>query len=75
MRNRSLIRVLTELRALEASRVGLSLEELARQTAVSDRTVRRDLEALQAAGVPLIDVAADLGLKRRWRVMPAVEQE
>jgi len=62
-RNRRLIRDLTLLRMLERSRIGLTLDEMASETGVTTRTIRRDLEALEEAGVPL--VRAD---GRRWRI-------
>lgn len=56
-RNEQLVRQLKLLQLLEESRYGLTLDELNRGlvdrlglAALSDRTVRRDLEALQAAG-------------------------
>jgi len=51
MRNAALVRV---LRIAERLRGGsCSLEELARDFGVSMRTVRRDLDALDAAGQPV----------------------
>lgn len=71
-RNLTLVRVLGELRQLQASRRGATLRELAAEAGVTDRTVRRDLEALQAAGVPLVDDTDDAG-RRRWRVFDRKE--
>lgn len=51
MRNDTLIRVLRMIEALRVRR--LSLRELAREHQVTTRTVRRDLEAISAAGLPL----------------------
>jgi predicted DNA-binding transcriptional regulator YafY len=48
VRNEALVRVLLLARTLTAER--LTLEELARVSGVTTRTVRRDLEALHAAG-------------------------
>ena len=53
-RNAEVIRQWTILRDLEASR-RLTIDDLARRTGVTTRTIRRDLEALQAAGFPLFD--------------------
>ncbi|QGJ70063.1 Transcriptional regulator [Planctomycetales bacterium 10988] len=57
-RNEQLIRQLKLLQILEASRYGMKLEELREEltadlglTKLSDRTVRRDLQALQMAGI------------------------
>jgi predicted DNA-binding transcriptional regulator YafY len=66
-RNRNLVRVLSELRQLEASRMGATLRELADEAGVTERTIRRDLEALEAAGVPLVQ-DVDEERRRRWRV-------
>lgn len=52
MRNQSLIRVLSIQRVFEqGGRV--TLNALAERFGVSTRTVRRDLSALEASGVPL----------------------
>ncbi len=57
-RNAEVIRQWTILRDLEASR-RLTIDELAARTGVTTRTIRRDLEALQAAGFPLYDETYD----------------
>ena len=54
MRNAEVIRQWSILRDLEASR-RVTIDDLARRTGVSTRTIRRDLEALQSAGFPLFD--------------------
>jgi proteasome accessory factor B len=53
-RNAEVIRQWSILRDLEASR-RLTIDDLASRTGVTTRTIRRDLEALQAAGFPLFD--------------------
>jgi predicted DNA-binding transcriptional regulator YafY len=53
-RNAEVIRQWTILKALEASRRA-TIDELAKQTGVTTRTIRRDLDALQEAGFPLFD--------------------
>jgi proteasome accessory factor B len=53
-RNAEVIRQWTILRDLEASR-RLTIDDLAQRTGVTTRTIRRDLDALQAAGFPLFD--------------------
>jgi predicted DNA-binding transcriptional regulator YafY len=58
MRNAEVIRQWSILRELESSRRG-TIDELAERTGVSTRTIRRDLEALQAAGFPLFDEVHD----------------
>jgi len=62
-RNAEVIRQWTILRDLEASR-RLTIDDLAGRTGVTTRTIRRDLEALQASGFPLFDELIDG--KRYW---------
>ena len=62
-RNAEVIRQWSILRDLESSR-RLTIDELAERTGVSTRTIRRDLEALQASGFPLYDDTHDG--KRYW---------
>jgi predicted DNA-binding transcriptional regulator YafY len=62
-RNAEVIRQWSILRDLEASR-RLTIDDLAARTGVTTRTIRRDLEALQAAGFPLYDELIDG--KRHW---------
>ena len=62
-RNAEVIRQWSILRDLEASR-RLTIDDLAERTGVTTRTIRRDLEALQAAGFPLYDEVHDN--KRYW---------
>jgi predicted DNA-binding transcriptional regulator YafY len=68
-RNAEVIRQWTILREIENARGGgVTIDELAGIGDVTTRTIRRDLEALQAAGFPLYDDrSADDG-KTRWRV-------
>jgi predicted DNA-binding transcriptional regulator YafY len=54
MRNAEVIRQWSILRDLEASR-RLTIDDMAERTGVTTRTIRRDLDALQAAGFPLFD--------------------
>ncbi|MEW6247060.1 MAG: WYL domain-containing protein [Nitrospirota bacterium] len=70
-RNEQFTRQWLIVHKLAASRAGLTLEEL-REALLSDylkhpRTLRRDLEALEAAGVPLLNERADGRV--RWRLM------
>jgi len=62
-RNAEVIRQWSILRQLEASRRA-HIDDLAGQTGVTTRTIRRDLEALQTAGFPLYDEVIDG--KRYW---------
>ena len=57
-RNAEVIRQWTILRELEASR-RLTIDDMAKKTGVTTRTIRRDLEALQSAGFPLFDESHD----------------
>ena len=67
-RNAEVIRQWTILREIENARAGgVTIDDLAAIGEVTTRTIRRDLEALQAAGFPLYDEKADDG-KTRWRV-------
>ena len=62
-RNAEVIRQWSILRDLEASR-RLTIDDLAERTKVSTRTIRRDLEALQASGFSLYD--EQIEGKRYW---------
>ncbi len=62
-RNAEVIRQWSILRDLESSR-RLTIDDLAERTGVTTRTIRRDLDALQAAGFPLFDEVHDN--KRYW---------
>ena len=57
-RNAEVIRQWSILKTLEASRRA-TIDDLARQTGVTTRTIRRDLDALQEAGFPLFDEVHD----------------
>lgn len=60
-RNVQLARTWTLIRRLEGLRCGLTLAELAQDLGVCQRTIRRDLEALGAAGFPLVDMKIAAG--------------
>ena len=64
-RNAEVIRQWSILRDLESSR-RVTIDDLARRTGVTTRTIRRDLEALQSAGFPLFDEVHDG--KKYWRL-------
>ena len=64
-RNAEVIRQWSILRELEGAR-GATIDDLAERTGVTTRTIRRDLEALQAAGFPLFDDQFDG--KRYWKL-------
>lgn len=50
-RSQSLIRALGIIQRLQAARVSATLAELAGDTGVCTRTIRRDLEAIEAASI------------------------
>jgi len=66
-RNQEVIRQWKILHALESSRHGAAIDALADELAVTTRTIRRDLAALQEAGFPLFDERDDEG-RVRWRL-------
>ena len=65
-RNAEVIRQWNVLRTLEASRLGVTIGELAALSDVTTRTIRRDLEALQQAGFTLFDEKSEDGT--RWKL-------
>jgi predicted DNA-binding transcriptional regulator YafY len=67
MRNAEVIRQWLVLREIESRRTGVTIHELAAQTKVSTRTIRRDLQALQEAGFAVYDEGEEAETKR-WRL-------
>ncbi|MGE0705052.1 MAG: helix-turn-helix transcriptional regulator [Vicinamibacterales bacterium] len=68
-RNAEVIRQWTILREVEAARgAGVTIDDLATQTGVSTRTIRRDLQALEEAGFPLFDDRAGDDGRTRWSI-------
>jgi predicted DNA-binding transcriptional regulator YafY len=67
-RSNEVIRQWTILRTLEGSRQGETVAALARQAGVTQRTVWRDVAALQEAGFPLVDEKTDG--RTRWKLLP-----
>jgi predicted DNA-binding transcriptional regulator YafY len=68
-RNAEVIRQWTILRDIERARgSGVTIDELAALCAVTTRTIRRDLQALEEAGFPLFDDKTSDDGKTRWRV-------
>jgi predicted DNA-binding transcriptional regulator YafY len=57
------------LRTLSARRYGATVKELAEEVEMNVRTIRRDLDALRAAGLPIEETVHARGLKR-WRIDP-----
>ncbi len=52
-RSVEVIRQWTILRALDAARLGITIQRLAEETGATTRTIRRDLDALTHAGFPI----------------------
>jgi predicted DNA-binding transcriptional regulator YafY len=67
-RNTELIRQWQILREIDGSRTGVSIAKLAADREVHQRTIRRDLEALQKAGFPLYDVKVNGS--SLWKMQP-----
>ncbi len=67
-RNQEVIRQWKVLHALESSRHGSTIAALATELAVTTRTIRRDLAALQEAGFPLFDDRDEESGGVRWRL-------
>lgn len=69
-RNEQVTRILLLLRDLDRTG-GADLYELAERYNTSVRTIRRDLEALEAAGLPLTAEGAPDSARKRWSVNTA----
>lgn len=68
-RNAEVIRQWTILREIENARgAGVTIDDLATQCAVTTRTIRRDLQALEEAGFPLFDDKSVDDGRTRWKV-------
>lgn len=68
-RNAEVIRQWTILREIERARgAGVTIDELARHTNVTTRTIRRDLQALEEAGFPVYDDRAHDDGRTRWLI-------
>ena len=66
-RNAEVIRQWTILREIEQSRAaGVTIDDLASQCAVTTRTIRRDLQALEEAGFPIYDDKSRDDGRTRW---------
>ena len=71
--SQQLLRQWNLLQLLADSCIGIPLLELAAEFETSDRTIRRDIAVLQAAGFPLEEVIGERNLKR-WKMKPFSEQ-
>lgn len=68
-RNAEVIRQWTILREIEHGRAaGVTIDELARLSGVTTRTIRRDLQALEEAGFPVYDDRSQDDGRTRWRL-------
>src|SRR5512139_1789701 len=67
-RNKELIRQWQILRDIDGARNGISIQKLAAERDVHQKTIRRDLEALQKAGFPLYDTKVNG--TTMWRMYP-----
>ena len=66
-RNAEVIRQWTILREIERGRLaGVTIDELATLCAVTTRTIRRDLQALEEAGFPIYDDRSHDDGRTRW---------
>lgn len=68
----TLIRQWQMLRQLAASRRGCCVRDLATQYEASEKTIRRDLDALQLGGFDVVSTPGDRGQKL-WRIAGAAE--
>ena len=71
MRNAEVIRQWKILKRIEAGRY-TSSQDLAEEHGVTERTIRRDIEALQEAGFPLYDERSDG--RKIWRLVEGYKQ-
>lgn len=65
-RNEQVVRILRLLRDLDREG-GADLYELATRFGTTTRTIRRDLEAIEEAGIPVVSESHD-GPRKRWRL-------
>jgi len=72
VRNAEVIRQWKILKTIEAGRF-ISSARLAKEHGVTERTIRRDVEALQEAGFPLYDDRADG--RKVWRLVEGYRQK
>lgn len=71
MRNAEVIRQWKILKRIEAGRY-TTAQDMAEEHGVTERTIRRDIEALQEAGFPLYDERADG--RKIWRLIDGYKQ-
>lgn len=73
MRNAEVIRQWRILKTIEVGRF-TTVSQLSEQFGAAERTIRRDIEALQEAGFPLYD-EEDAAGRRVWRLVPGYRQK
>lgn len=70
-----LLKILRKLQACHSASLGATLEELAEACEVSTRTIRRKLQALENAGIPIEESTDAVDRRKRYKVdhklMPA----
>jgi len=64
-----LVRQWTLLRVLSRRDSGLTVKQMAEELAVSEKTIRRDLETFKRVGFPLQETVAQFGCKK-WHIDP-----
>ena len=62
-----LVRQWILLRMLSARRYGATVREMAEETGVSEKTIRRDLQTFQRVGFPLVESVRDHG-RKQWHI-------
>ena len=67
-RNAEVIRQWQILLAIERTRLGVSVDDMAKLTGVGKRTIWRDMQALQDAGFPLASDKTDDN-RTRWTIV------
>jgi predicted DNA-binding transcriptional regulator YafY len=55
------------LKSLSASRLGLTVREMATEAGVNEKTIRRDLDSFQRVGFPLEETVGEFG-RKKWRI-------
>ncbi len=66
-KDKALIRQWLILKMLSARRYGVTVQEMAQELEVNQKTIRRDLDTFKAVGMPIEEVVGDHGQKR-WSI-------
>lgn len=67
--DKPLVRQWLLLKLLSVRHFGATVADLAKELKVHEKTVRRDLNTFQAAGIPLVETVGDFG-RKTWQVDP-----